>query len=177
MKEEKCVIREAVDADVAALAVLYRAFLEESVWRTPDGTPNPDLDVEYKLTALIHGENSAVLLAEGAGTPVGFACVHFRPGTDHERGRWARFSGYFSRKRRSAPLVFPDHGYLAHLFVTADFRRRGIGAALVAAAGDWAKRRGAGSLDLNVLAGNQDARTLYRKLGMAEFLIHYRMKL
>ncbi|HUW57961.1 MAG TPA: GNAT family N-acetyltransferase [Planctomycetota bacterium] len=177
MNDETCTIREADPADVPGAAVLYRAFLEETVWSTADGTPNPKLDVEYLLTTLVRAENSDVLVAEVDGKPVGFACVHFRPGMDRSPGLWARFSGFFSRKRRSAPLLFPDQAYLAYLFVAAEVRRHGIATALVTAAGEWARRRGAKSLDLNVLAENADARALYRKLDMSEFLIHYRMRL
>ena len=177
MNDEKCTIREAGDADVPGLIKLYRAFLEESVWDTPDVTPNPSLNIEHVLSNLIAGPNSMLLVAEIEGEVVAFACVHFRPGTDRPLGVRERLREFLTRKRRSAPVLFPDRGYLAHLFVAQPQRRRGIGTELVRAAGDWVKRCGGRSLDLNVLAENDAARALYRKLPMTEFLIHYRMKL
>ena len=177
MNDEKCIIREAGDADLPGLAGLYRAFLEESVWSVPDATPNPKLNIDHVLGKLIAAENSAMLVAEIEGEAVGFAWVNFRPGTDRPLGFYEQIREFFARQRRSQSALFPDRAYLAHLFVAADFRRRGIATGLVQAAGDWAKRRGGKSLDLNVLARNEVARALYRNLGMSEFLVHYRMKI
>ena len=54
------------------------------------------------------------------------------------------------------------------LAVTPDARRKGVGAALVTAAGVAALMRGAGSMHLEVAETNLAARGLYAKLGYAE---------
>lgn len=54
------------------------------------------------------------------------------------------------------------------MFVTADWRGRGVGTALVEAAIDWAKARALHKLTLSVFPHNEAAIALYRKLGFIE---------
>lgn len=61
----------------------------------------------------------------------------------------------------------PDAEILT-LAVTPEARRRGVGSALVNAAGAAALMRGAASLSLDVADDNTAARALYAKLGFAE---------
>ena len=176
MDAEKCIIREARDADLARLVQLYRAFLEEAMWGASHVTPNPRFDVDRVLRRRLHGQNSAILAAELDGEVVGFACVDFRPGDEAPRSLWERVSEFVTRKRSTFAVLAGAHGYLAHLFVEGRARRKGIGSALVLASRDWVKRRGAKAFELNVLAENHPARRLYRKLAMSELLVHYRME-
>lgn len=177
MDVERCIIREARDEDFARIAALYRAFLEETVWSDPSVTPNPRLNIEHVVRRMLRTRNSAVLAAESDADAVGFAYVEFRPGTDRPRGPWERISEFLTRGPVTVPILFPAHGYLVHLFVAKPYRRKGIAAALVRASAEWVKRRGGRTLDLNVLAENEPARAFYRKLGMSELLVHYRLRL
>jgi RimJ/RimL family protein N-acetyltransferase len=52
--------------------------------------------------------------------------------------------------------------------VAADWRGRGVGTALVAAAIDWARARGLHKLTLGVFPHNEAAIALYRKFGFIE---------
>ena len=54
------------------------------------------------------------------------------------------------------------------LGVRPEFRRRGIGRALVGRAADWAREQGAENLFLEVAVDNPSAETLYRAFGFAE---------
>ncbi|MBA2358992.1 MAG: GNAT family N-acetyltransferase [Actinobacteria bacterium] len=54
------------------------------------------------------------------------------------------------------------------MMVAADWRGRGVGAALVAAAIDWARTRGLHKLTLSVFPHNDAAISLYRKFGFVE---------
>jgi RimJ/RimL family protein N-acetyltransferase len=54
------------------------------------------------------------------------------------------------------------------MMVTADWRGRGVGAALVAAAIDWARARGLHKLTLSVFPHNRAAIALYRKFSFVE---------
>jgi len=176
MNSEKCIIREAKDADLRRLAALYRAFLEETLWSAPNVTPNPRLDVERVVAGHLRGEHSSVLAAELDGEIVGFACVEFRPGSDRPLDFWGRVGEFFTHRRARLAVLFGAHGYLVHLFVEERARRRGIGSALVLASRDWVRHRGGRALELNVLAENDPARKLYQKLAMSELLVHYRME-
>lgn len=54
------------------------------------------------------------------------------------------------------------------MMVAADWRGRGVGTALVAAAIDWARARGLHKLTLSVFPHNDAAIALYRKFGFVE---------
>jgi RimJ/RimL family protein N-acetyltransferase len=54
------------------------------------------------------------------------------------------------------------------MMVAAQWRRRGVGTALVAAAIEWARARGLHKLALSVFPHNEAAIALYRKSGFAE---------
>jgi RimJ/RimL family protein N-acetyltransferase len=54
------------------------------------------------------------------------------------------------------------------MMVAADWRGRGVGTALVAAAIEWARARGLHKLTLSVFPHNEAAIALYRKFGFVE---------
>src|SRR6266436_377518 len=54
------------------------------------------------------------------------------------------------------------------MMVAADWRGRGVGSALVAAAIEWARARGLHKLALGVFPHNEPAIALYRKFGFVE---------
>jgi ribosomal protein S18 acetylase RimI-like enzyme len=61
------------------------------------------------------------------------------------------------------------HGYgEIGMAVAREWRGRGVGSALMAAAIDWARQRGLHKLSLGVFAHNEAAIALYRKFGFVE---------
>jgi RimJ/RimL family protein N-acetyltransferase len=58
------------------------------------------------------------------------------------------------------------------MFVRAEWRSRGVGTALVAAAIEWAKARGLHKLTLSVFPHNEAGIALYRKFGFVEEGLH-----
>jgi GNAT superfamily N-acetyltransferase len=54
------------------------------------------------------------------------------------------------------------------MWVAPEVRRRGVGAALIRAVIDWARRGGAPSIALWVANGNDPARRLYERLGFVD---------
>jgi diamine N-acetyltransferase len=62
-------------------------------------------------------------------------------------------------------LVPQRRGHVETLIVARAHRRRGMGRALMAAATEWARSRGAQQLLLTVWAGNADAERFYDALG------------
>lgn len=65
--------------------------------------------------------------------------------------------------------AYPGVPLLNHLEVVPEWRRRGIGTALVRAAEDAARRRGHDRLVLGVGVDNPDAKRLYERLGYLDW--------
>jgi ribosomal protein S18 acetylase RimI-like enzyme len=132
-------IRPATEADLPALAELYREFLAE--------VPAPEyveVDVEHELNEVAeHVRQHIALVADAGGRVTGFAL--------------ARLKG-------------PRHGYLSDLFVRADARRQGTGAALVREVTIRLRSQGAEVLDLEVQSANAGARAVYERWGFRETL-------
>ncbi|WP_367136975.1 N-acetyltransferase family protein [Saccharothrix sp. HUAS TT1] len=61
----------------------------------------------------------------------------------------------------------PDVLYLYSMWVKPEFRRRGVGEALMSDALSWARERGWARVQLRVFRGNETARRLYARLGFA----------
>jgi ribosomal protein S18 acetylase RimI-like enzyme len=96
-------------------------------------------------------QGSALLIAEDAGRPAGFAFLEHH--TD-----------YFSGER---------HGHLGMIAVTEAAEGRGAGAALMRAAEDWTRAQGYAKLTLNVFEGNARARRAYERAGFQVETVRY----
>jgi GNAT superfamily N-acetyltransferase len=92
-----------------------------------------------------------LLVAERDGVRLGFAFVE--PHVD-----------YFTQA---------EHGHLGMIAVTEAAEGTGAGAALLAAAEQWARERGYARLTLNVFAGNGRARAFYEKHGFDVETVRY----
>ena len=91
----------------------------------------------------------AVLVAvDDADRPIGFVELFIRPYAEHcETDRVAYLEGWY---------------------VEPEFRRKGVGRALITAIRDWAGRRGLRAITLETGAANEPARAFYAALGFAE---------
>ena len=132
-------IRFATAADVPAILGFIRALAR---YEKLEGEVVAD---EAALRATLFGDRPAaeVLLADLAGTPVGFALF---------------FSSY------STFLGKPGL-YLEDLFVNPDARGRGVGLALMSALAQITIERGWGRFEWSVLDWNTPAIEFYRALG------------
>jgi ribosomal protein S18 acetylase RimI-like enzyme len=129
-------VRVAGAGDLASIGQLLHDFNTEY----DDPTPGPTA-LAVRLKQLVDGGDTVVLLA-GDG-PDGLAVLRFR-------------------------LALWSTGlecYLAELYVPPSLRGRGIGRALMDAALDSARERGADSMDLGTDETDTVARHLYERLG------------
>ena len=78
-----------------------------------------------------------------------------------------------------APEMFAQDasGFLADIFVDADYRRGGVGSALVAALASWFHEKGLGYFEWHVAARNDDAVAFWRSLGGREVMLRMRAEL
>ncbi|HXC56744.1 MAG TPA: GNAT family N-acetyltransferase [Rhizomicrobium sp.] len=65
-------------------------------------------------------------------------------------------------------------GYIVELFVVEAWRGRGVGRALIAAAEDWARRRGVATMLIGVIPDNARAAAVYRRAGFAPYALQLR---
>lgn len=89
-------------------------------------------ELAARLARLVAGQGANLIVAELDGALVGLAEVYLRQ-SDH-----------------AAPVVPRAYGYLQSLIVAEGARGAGVGAALLAAAEEWARRRGASELHADV---------------------------
>jgi GNAT superfamily N-acetyltransferase len=133
------VVRRATAADAADVARLLHDFNTE--FDTP--TPGPQV-LEERIGRLLASGEAAVLLA-GDG-PDGLAQLHFRTYVFEEQ-----------------PIAL-----LEELYVAPARRGQGLGRALLEAAMDAARARGAGTMELNTSEDDTDAIALYERNGFSD---------
>jgi GNAT superfamily N-acetyltransferase len=138
-KSNSLAIRWAQRKDVSAIMDLIKALaVYENLAEAVTGNAEA-------LEAHLFGETpyAEVLVAEWEGAIVGFALF------------FANYSTFLTQ-----PGI-----YLEDLFVLPQYRRQGIGRALLSSVAEIAKARGAGRLEWSVLDWNQSAIAFYEKMG------------
>ena len=134
--ERQSAIRLASAADAAAFGRLLHAFNAEF----GEATPAADVIAERAAPLIESGEITVLLAGEG---PDGFAELRFRP---------SLYTGALD-------------AYLEELYVVPGRRGHGRGRALLEAAMEHARERGAAHIDLGTSESDVAARTLYESAG------------
>ena len=129
-------IRFATPADAPVFGRLLHAF------NTEFGETTPDADVIAERAAPLIESGEVIVLFAGDG-PDGFAELRFRP---------SLYTGALD-------------AYLEELYVVPERRGRGLGRALLEAAMEHARERGAARIDLNTSEDDVAARGLYESAG------------
>ena len=143
------IIRSAVESDFNELCrlmeqvdLLHREKLPH-IFKEAEG---PARSREYIL-GLIAAQNVGVFVAERGERLIGFINVIVRMSSD-------------------IPMLVPRcFALIENLAVDEDFRRQGIGRALLEYAHHWAMEQGAGRIELNVYEFNRGASAFYREIG------------
>ena len=129
-------VRAGEAGDAEAIGRLLHDFNREF----DEPTPTPGALAERVRQLIGEGEIAVLLAGDG---PEGFAVLRFRP-------------SLYSQALES---------YLAELYVVPERRGRGLGRALMEAAIELARGRGADNMDLNTSKDDVAARALYESLG------------
>jgi ribosomal protein S18 acetylase RimI-like enzyme len=142
-------IRPATEADYtelnqifATVDALHREALPH-VFRTPDG---PARSKDY-VSTVISEQNIVLFVAESDGRIIGLVQAYVREAPD-------------------IPLFVPRRtAVIDNIAVREEFRRSGVGQALVERVERWAADENASQIELNVWEFNAGARGFYEKLG------------
>lgn len=135
-QHENTLIRLARVSDAHTFARLLHEFNVEF----GESTPDAEMIAEQAAPLIESGEVTVLFAGEG---PDGFAELRFRP---------SLYTG-------------PLDAYLEELYVVPGRRGHGLGRALLEAAMDHARQRGAARIDLNTSVDDVAARALYESAG------------
>ena len=97
----------------------------------------------------------------------------FRESWDDEHAWFVAVGDADGKVIGSLSIAREDHAVTRHvasigMMVAPEWRSRGVGSALMAAAVEWAKRMGVEKLALSVYPDNEPALALYRKFGFVD---------
>ena len=129
-------IRQAAASDIPAMKELFRKDL---------GYADCSLEIVEKQFAGLDNSREVVFVAEA----------------EDEEGHIA---GVIHVEKYNV-LYFPTMANILGLAVAADFRRQGIGSALLKRAEEWARENGASSMRLNSGESRKQAHEFYRAQG------------
>jgi ribosomal protein S18 acetylase RimI-like enzyme len=135
-------VRRAAADDFDAIAELWRLFDHELPPPTHEGPA--DVEKELREVSEIIASEIALVAEDDDGTPIGFALARQRA---------------------------PGFGTLTDLYVARDARRSGIATELMRAVLTAFRERGIDQFDLDVLASNTVARSLYARWGLKDEVV------
>ena len=134
----------------------YERALDPKLRLGAEAAESALVEIERKMAA----HNGALLIAVLSGKAIGFVSCH--DGDDEDKNLQEKYRPY---------------GYVSNVFVAADHRGRGFGAALLDAAEDYLAGRGFSRVMLWVMADNTNARAAYEKRGYRPYDVLYEKSL
>jgi GNAT superfamily N-acetyltransferase len=112
---------------------------------------------ESFLRKNLRSRNAVLFIAEADGIPAGLSLLAIRENMP------------MYRLRRL--------GHIVILYVRKRYRGRGISTRLYEEAVQWFSGKGLTNISLNVMSDNPDARAIYKKWGLFDFMIEMRRKI
>lgn len=147
-------IRHAAASDIPAMNELFQKDL---------GYAECTLEIVEKQFAVLDNSREAVFIAEAESTDASGDSHDGSPDVTSDT-RLFRIAGVIHVEKYNV-LYFPTMANILGIAVAADFRRQGIGSALLKRAEEWARENGAGSMRLNSGESRKKAHEFYRALG------------
>lgn len=152
-------IREAGRTDGRAVAALWREMMTFHAALDPrfQFTTNADREFEDHFRNTLRSRDARILVAEANDEVVGYILAEL-----HAR----------------RPL-YPagQYGFISDLSVRADWRRQGVGRALVAGLVKWFRSRGVSTIELFAADRSPDSQAFWQSMGFTDFLHLMRMEI
>ncbi len=147
-------IRHAAASDIPAMNELFQKDL---------GYAECTLEIVEKQFAGLDNSREAVFIAEAESTDASGESHGDSPDVTSDT-RLFPIAGVIHVEKYNV-LYFPTMANILGIAVAADFRRQGIGSALLKRAEEWARENGAVSMRLNSGESRKKAHEFYRALG------------
>lgn len=147
-------IRHAAASDIPAMNELFQKDL---------GYAECTLEIVEKQFAGLDNSREAVFIAEAESTDASGDSHDGSPDVTSD-ARLFPIAGVIHVEKYNV-LYFPTMANILGIAVAADFRRQGIGSALLKRAEEWARENGVGSMRLNSGESRKKAHEFYRALG------------
>ena len=148
-------IREALPNDLEALLVFEQDLIKAE--RPFDPTVKPDPVYYYDLKAMLAAPHTKVVVAETENKIIA--------------------SGY-ARIDKSKPfLKHQHHAYLGFMYVSPDYRGKGINKLIIDALKKWAASQNINEFRLEVYYDNTPAIKAYEKIGFSRYSLEMRFNL
>jgi ribosomal protein S18 acetylase RimI-like enzyme len=155
MTASKLNYREAAPSDLPQLLNLEQLVIEAE--RPFNATIKPGKTFYYDLDQLISSEDSYLVVVENEESIVG--------------------TGYAQIRESKAAFAHQTHSYLGFMYVSPDYRGRGINQKLIDRLIIWSKGKGAEDFYLDVYAENEAAIRAYEKVGFSPCMIEMKLNL
>ncbi len=149
-------IRQATASDIPAMKELFQKDLGYAECR---------LEIVEKQFAGLDNSREAVFVAEAEA--VEYADTVDGAHDDFPDNRPSHIAGVIHVEKYNV-LYFPTMANILGIAVAADFRRQGIGSALLKHAEEWARENGASSMRLNSGESRKQAHEFYRAQGYTD---------
>lgn len=146
-------IRQATLDDLSTLLEIEQKVIEAE--RPFNSSLKTEKISYYDIEALVADENSHLVVAEVDNNIIATGYAQIR-------------QSLISRKH-------DIHGYLGFMFVSPDFRGKGINNAVIESLIAWGKSRGAGAFYLDVYSTNSPAIKSYEKAGFEPCLLEMKL--
>lgn len=149
----------SVDYDDVVRLVIQLQEYERTI--EENRVPGEQIGKRYidELVKKANEQSGTMIVATIEGAVVGYVCVIIEEEDDE----------YLTTLRRYA--------YITDIVVNETSRRLGIGARLMHAAEDYARKSGLSDITVNVLAANDPARRTYEKAGFTPYEVMYKKPL
>lgn len=151
---KKVKIRQAAASDIPAMNELFRKDL---------GYEECTLEIVEKQFAGLDKSREVVFVAEAESTDASGDSHDDSPEVTSD-DKLPRIAGVIHVEKYNV-LYFPTMANILGIAVAADFRRQGIGSALLKRAEEWARENGVCSMRLNSGESRKQAHEFYRAQG------------
>jgi GNAT superfamily N-acetyltransferase len=150
--QTQAVVRKATRRDLSGIVALGRELLDLHKALDPFFTRSADFDPVFKQFVLrnIHSMAACVLVATVDEQIVGY-CQGMR-------------------ERHPPVLMEPEYGLILDFCVTAEYRRMGVGGQMLAAMGEWFRKKGIRRIEVRHSTFNEVAARFWPKMGFTPYM-------